>query len=260
MFKFQPRHIFSMSTSGNGWTLPADLHLDGYVPWRLRERNDTLYMSVYDGRGLYKANHSPDICLFYSEDGFQWKRLGKQSLYQEHFMEEAEFIFKYDGSLLGSIRMEGAGSLICKAPADSLFCWNCIKSRYKFDSSLMFEHRDKTYYISRRNLDGPCDKDPDGTDSRVNRGRDLVRYSITRKVTALFEFDEEKLALKHIKDFPSSGDNAYPAIVPIDKSEFLLLNYSSDITKKPKNWLRGQLGKTYIYQTRLHMDTSHESH
>jgi hypothetical protein len=81
----------------------------------------------------------------------------------------------------------------------------------------------------------------------------LIRYSSTRKKTALFKLDKEQLEMKPILDFPSTGDCSYPAIQQLNEHDYLLMNYSSDINKKEKNWIRGQLGKTYIYWTVLHM-------
>lgn len=83
------------------------------------------------------------------------------------------------------------------------------------------------------------------------RARNLIKYSITKKRTALFKFNKEDLSLTHILDFPSTGDNAFPAIAKIDSNNYWLMNYSSDITKREKNWISGQLGKTYIYETVL---------
>ena len=57
--------------------------------------------------------------------------------------------------------------------------------------------------------------------------------------------------LTHIQDFPSCGDNAFPAIAPINDNSYLLFNYSNDFNKKDKKWIFGQLSKTYIYYTIL---------
>ena len=47
MFNFDPRELLLLRTTGNSqWTNPASIHLDGFVPWRIRERKDTLYLSA----------------------------------------------------------------------------------------------------------------------------------------------------------------------------------------------------------------------
>ena len=56
---------------------------------------------------------------------------------------------------------------------------------------------------------------------------------------------------KHLMDFPSTGDTAFPAITKLEEGKWWLMNYSSDIHGKQKNWLSGQLGKTFIYETVL---------
>ena len=58
----------------------------------------------------------------------------------------------------------------------------------------------------------------------------------------------------HIKDFQSTGDTAFPALVENEDGSYWLMNYSSDINKKEKSWIKGQLGKTYIYMTKLTID------
>jgi hypothetical protein len=54
-----------------------------------------------------------------------------------------------------------------------------------------------------------------------------------------------------LRDFPSTGDNAYPAIAKAGANEYVVMNYSSNIKGRKKNWLSGQLGRTYIYWTKL---------
>ena len=85
--------------------------------------------------------------------------------------------------------------------------------------------------------------------------RNLIRYSITRKVTSLFKLNKSDLTMSLVTDFPSTGDNAYAGISKLDDNNYLLMNYSSNINGPKKNWIRGQLGKTYIYWTKLKFET-----
>ena len=82
----------------------------------------------------------------------------------------------------------------------------------------------------------------------------MIRYSFTKKKTTLFHLDKGDLTLSYIEDFPSTGDTAFPGIVPLGNGQFFLVNYSSDINGKEKNWIKGQLGRTYLYSTIIDME------
>ncbi len=251
--KFVPENILVCSSSGDGnWSESRSIGWKGYVPWRVREFQGKLYMSVYYGVGLYKKKHQADLRLLVSEDGMQWQKLSDKPQVDGFSGEEGEFLFDDNGDLYAVVRLEGCGSYLCKANYSDFASWEKNFSKYKYDSSLLLNHENEIYLISRRNLDGQCDKRKK-TRKKPYQGkiRNLIRYSFTRKVTAIFYWKKDKMELEWIKDFPSTGDNAFPAIAPINENEYFLVNYSSDIKKKPKNWIRGQLSKTYLYYTKL---------
>lgn len=251
--QFHPEKIYISKSIGDGnWTENQDIGFEGYVPWRVREHHGKLYMSVYYGVGLYKKNHQADLRLLISEDGNSWKKLSEKPQIDGFSGEEGEFIFDSNDDLYAVVRLEGFGSYLCKSVDKNYAEWNRKISKFKYDSSLLFNHQDEIYLISRRNLDGECDKrKKERKKPNQRKLRNLIRYSLTRKVTAIFYLNKEKMELEWIKDFPSTGDNAFPAIAPINENEYFLVNYSSDFKKKPKNWIRGQLGKTYLYYTKL---------
>ena len=154
------------------------------------------------------------------------------------------------------MRLEGTGALICSADGTCLYNWKKVRLKTKFDSALMFTHNDDIYLISRRSLDGDIDKLKNRTSETKGRARNLIRYSITRKVTALYKLNKKELSVTHVMDFPSTGDTAFPGISQLDENNYVLMNYSSDIHGRKKSWIDGQFGKTYIYWTKLHFDTS----
>jgi hypothetical protein len=96
------------------------------------------------------------------------------------------------------------------------------------------------------------DKLKSRTNETQRRTRNMIRYWWTRKVTSLFRLNKNDLTLTLVTDFPSTGDNAFPGIVPLDNDDYLLMNYSSNIKGRKKIWFTGQLGKTYIYWTIMH--------
>jgi len=252
-FKFDPREILLTRTTGNTqWTKPSSVHLDGFVPWRIRERSDTLYLSAYYGKHLYGNSHQSNLRLFQSTDALNWFPISEKPQVDIFSAEEGEFIFDKAGNLFATVRLEGSGALVCSADKTSLYNWKQKRTKTKYDSALLFSHDDDIYLVSRRNLDGDIDKVKNRKSEKQGRGRNLIRYSITRKVTSLFKLNKENLTLSLVTDFPSTGDNAFPGIAQLDNNTYLLMNYSSDINSKKKNWIRGQFGKTYIYWTKLH--------
>lgn len=250
--RFEPNEVLLTRKAGTGnWSAQQSVNLDGFVPWRLRTRNDTLYLSAYYGRGLYKGTHHSNLRLFTSTNGTNWHTLSTEPQVDILNAEEGEFIFDKKGNMYATVRLEGTGALVCKAPAGNLSQWQQRRTKAKYDSALLFEHNDDVYLISRRNIDGDIDKVKNRKNDKQGRVRNLIRYSITRKVTALYKFDKDSLTVTPVIDFPSTGDNAYAGIEQIDANTYVVMNYSSDITRKKKNWIRGQLGKTYIYWTML---------
>lgn len=249
MFRFEPQGIFETYLAGTQWSTIKELDIPlGYVPWRIKRLNGLFYMSTYDGVNEYKLNTACATRFFVSADGMQWDSLSYDAqLLHPRASAENEFVFAANGDMWGVTRLEFDGSYIFHASKDSLHKWQTWYSRHKFDSPLMFMHKGVPFLIARRNLDG------DGTFYRRDKKykNNLVRYSLTRKTTALYAMDTLNKTLIHIKDFPATGDCAFPGIAAINDSTYYVLNYSSNIHKRPKNWLRGQLGRTNIYMSVL---------
>ena len=248
-FRFEPLRLLMTKTHGSGiWTEPyTDIGLPHYVPWRLKVFNDKIYLSAYNGKGIYGNAQKGELRLFTSEDGQNFKAISEVPQCDWLGAEEAAFTFDVDSNLWANVRLEGEGSLLCYADKEDVSKWHFTHSKYKFDSAIMFNYKDKIYMISRRNLDGTAAKSK-------SRFYNLIRYSITKKRTAFFELNQQEFSWKHIMDFPSTGDNAFAAVTSISDNEIVVLNYSSSINGKEKNWIRGQLGKTFIYGTILNLD------
>jgi hypothetical protein len=252
IFAFEPKEMFLCRTiGGNFWTQPQSVNLDGFVPWRLRERNDTLYMSAYDGRNLYNSQHKSNLRLFYTTcaTGFQQYSVNPQ-IDADH-AEEGEFIFDKKGDLFATVRLESSGALICKADNCNIGDWRKVKSKNKYDSALFFDHDDDLYLVSRRNNDGPMNRYSDSVLTKRQKIHNMLRYWFTTKVTSVFKLNKQDLSLSLVSDLPSTGDNAFPGIVKIDDNNYVLMNYSSNIKGRKKIWFSGQLGRTYIYMSKL---------
>lgn len=249
MFKFEPKHIWTSKLSDTGWCAKIKTNLDGFVDWRFRTQNDKLYLSAYYGVNLYNDGHHANLRLFSSADGVNFQQISEQPQVTTKGSEEGEFIFDKQGNIWSTVRLEGSGSYLCFASKDSIDKWSQKFSKLKYDSALLFAEGDDIYLVSRRHLKGNATEEefPD----KKQRRKNLIRYSFSKKVTALFKINKEKMEIEHVMDFPSTGDTAYPAIAQKENDTFYLLNYSSNIHKRDKIWIGGQLGKTFIYQTEL---------
>ena len=254
-FKFEPKHLLTTYTIGNGeWQGLQDVDLDGYVLWRLKVRADTLYLSAYYGVDLYKSSHQADLRLFVSIDGERFEPISEAPQVSVSTAEEGEFVFDNDGNLWGTVRLESKGALVIFADKDRLDQWETYYTRYKYDSALLFNHDNDIYLIARRNLDGEMAKNAKWLPKKLRPKYNLLRYSLTAKTTALYKLDKATKKLIPLMDFPSTGDNAFPALVQKTPDSYILLNYSSDFTKGTRNWIRGQLGRTNIYWTELRIE------
>jgi hypothetical protein len=252
MLRFQPNEVLvAYRTKTTGWTKPINVGLDGYVPWRVRTRSDTLYLSAYYGKHLYHSSHKPDLRLLSSTDGFKWTRLSVEPQLSLDAVEEGEFIFDRLGDMYGVARLESSGSLLTYASHDSLSTWHSTYSPYKYDSPLLLNDNDDIYLLSRRSLGGKMTKAPKWMTARQARNFNLFIYPFSHKVTSIFKYNTVDKVLVHLIDFPSTGDTAYPAITKLGPGKFLFMNYSTNINGRKKIWLGGQLGKTYIYSTIL---------
>ncbi len=257
MLSFEPQHLWVAKRSQEGsWDMEMIEEMDGFVPWRLRTRDGVAYLSAYYGVGLYQSDHVGDLRLFKSTNGYNWEPLSEEPQVSTSGAEEGEFIFDEEGNLWATVRLEGMGAYVAYADKDSLHNWHLYKTKKKYDSAMLFKHDGNIYLISRRNLDGDFDKAPKWFPYAMRQKVNLIKYSLTEKVTAVYQLDKTTKTIVHLFDLPSTGDTAFPGIAPLTDTSYALLNYSSPIEKRSRNWVRGQLGRTFIYLTELHFHTN----
>jgi hypothetical protein len=257
-FRFQPRHVYMAEQQDTGWKLSLVPGLDGFVPWRARVYDGQILLSAYWGVDIYNNKHQPNLRLFTSKDGLNFAPLTECPQNSRPGAEEAEFNFDNRGNLWATIRFEGGGGGLAFGPRGNIGTWQTTYLKDKFDSALMFNHEGRLYLVARRNLDGAADKwDSAASNAKPEKGHinNMFRYWVTRKVTAIWEVDTARKAFRHLLDLPSTGDCSFAGIAPNPQNpnHYWLVNYSSDIDKRPKNWIRGQLGRTYIYLFDLRM-------
>ncbi len=253
VFAFEPQAIQGCVLEADGrFSAPWDIHEPGYVVWRVRNRGDTAYMSVYDGAGLYTVADRPgDVRLLRSTDGRAWEAISAAPQITATGAEEGELCFDADGNLLATVRLEVQGSLVCRAPAEDLTRWETRFSPYKLDSAVMFPSGQDFYLIARRNVAGAFQRGSESWPASLRRGWSLARYSLTRKRTALYRIDADSLRAVPLLDFPSKGDTAFAGVLPLGDGRFWVVNYSSPLDGPDVPWLAGQLLESQLYESVL---------
>ncbi len=251
-FKFEPQGIYQMHYTKGSWSAARELDIPfGYVPWRVKVHQDLLYLSTYEGLYEYQLDVPCPTRIFVSHDAYNWKPISEApQIDHPRASAESEYVFTPNGDLWGVTRLEFDGSYIMHAKKDSIDKWEKWWSPHKFDSPLMFIHNGLIILIARRNLDG------DGKFFRKEGKykKNLVRYSLHKKTTAVYVLDTVNKALLHIKDLKSTGDCAFAGVAKIGNNTYHILNYSSNINKRKKSWIIGQLGRTFIYHSILTID------
>lgn len=250
MTSFNPRHVWISRMEHQHWKDTIAPELDGYVPWRIKHVNSKTYLSAYWGKNLY-GNHQAQLRLFETTNGIHWKPISPEPQISLTGSEEGEFEFDESGNLWCIVRLEGEGAMLCYADKDSLDQWHMYRTKKKYDSSCMFRHKNKIYLIARRNLDGNASKLPIWLPDGIKRSYNLIRYSFTPKTTSLYLLNEIEKDFDWVMDLPGCGDNAFPAIVPINENEYYVLNYTNDLSNPDITWFNGQFQNTFIYYVKM---------
>jgi len=249
---FSPQHIWALEYKGpKQWTEPRKVWKPGYVVWRAKTHNGVALMATYMARGVTetKGDEPSEVTFLKSEDGINWAPYDSAIPVQVFGGGEAAFEFDAQGNFYTVVRNESGATKICNAPASNIAKWECKKSPMKYDSPLMFRHKETIYLVARRNPAGIYWRDV-----RLLKGGKkslylMFRYWITKKRTALYRYNTEKMEIEWLFDFPSRGDTAFPAITKLNENQYLLFNYSSPIDGLDRSWVGGQLRNTYIYST-----------
>jgi hypothetical protein len=250
MYSFNPKHIWISTVENGKWKDQVAPGMDGYVPWRLKMHNGKPLFSAYWGKNLYGA-HQAQLRFFTSDDAINWKPISEQPQISVTGSEEGEFEFDEEGNMWCIVRLEGEGAMLCYADKDSLHSWKMYHTKKKYDSSCMFRHGKELYLVARRNRGGNAEKAPGWLPDGIRRTVNLTSYSFSPKTTALYKLNVENKDFDWVMDLPGCGDNAFPAVVPIDEKNYYILNYTNDLSNPDITWFSGQFQHTYIYYLTL---------
>ncbi len=255
-FGFTPVSIRMSERGRDGvWTESAPIFEPGHIVWRTRVFEGRAYMSVYHGVRLYDdIGAAGAVRLLVSEDGRSWRSLsGDASPIDFPGASEAAFEFDEAGNLVALVRTEAYGALVCTAPAERLERWDCSRTPYRHDSPLLFRHGRHFYAVARRSLGGPLDRGHDWLPGRLEPLWYLLRYSASRKRTAVYRIEPETRRAVPLLDLPSRADTAFASHVPLGGDRFWIVNYSSDPSGPDYPWIGGQLLGSQIYDQELRL-------
>lgn len=128
--------------------------------------------------------------------------------------------------------------------------------KYRFDSPRLFTHKDQVY-LAGRFVWSPNDIWwTQCLPLNLRKFFVLFMYSAQPKATALYRVIAENLDLEFCCFInPSSGDTAFPSVVPLGRNTFLIANYTSRLCEAAP-WILGQLRKTSVYMTKLTIHAS----
>lgn len=251
-----PETISYIKKTPDGWTEPVELPVRKSGFWDVKASEGRVYMSAYSRDGEGERRPRRQFRFLASSDLDHWETVITSPITRQtlgsYETSEASFAFDLQGRILGTIRSLIYPNLNFSFHTDKPDDWHITVDRFKCDGPRLFNHNGEYYLAARRSLFYGLRSEPyrffPGMRNLVN----LTRYSFSRKRTALYHFDKEKLQISHIADLPSHGDTGYSAVAHLEGNRYLLVYYSSDIhSGKDISWARGQLGETKLYSTML---------
>jgi hypothetical protein len=264
---FEPKGMMVSEYEGPGkWSRPEYFYSEGFIPWRTKVISGVPYMIAYfGGENIYDENGKPiEVHWLTTKDGRNWEAVVPgQPVVLSGGMSETDFVFLDDGTLVSVSRNEAGtngrwGSLVCRAEARALGVWQCKGDPKKYDSPLVFKHKNDAYLIGRRNVTesgyfdlGEIDSSyREKTPAEQSRAY-AIDYWNTSKRTSLWRVDPEALTVSFVLDLPSKGDTSFAGLVPMCEGSYLVYNYTSPLGGPDLSWINGQTGRTVIYRTLL---------
>ncbi|MDK2981774.1 MAG: hypothetical protein PWQ55_2121 [Chloroflexota bacterium] len=255
-----PDQIYYLTLQPKGWSTPQPISASQAGFWNVKTFRDTVYMSIYSRNGSDQKKAPRHFRFIASKDLRHWETVFDSPLTRERLRSyqtsEASFDFDPQGNIFGTIRSLIYPNLNFFIPAGQPDQWRVRVDRFKCDGPNLFHHNGRTFLVARRSLFYRLSSQPFRFIHYARTTLNVLRYSLSRKRTAIYSFDPAALTIRHLTDLPSHGDTGYSAIAPISKNQYLLIYYSSDIgMKKDLSWIRGQMRATRLYATNLTLES-----
>jgi len=257
LFNHEPVSIFYIKKTEFGWSSPVSLPFKHSGFWNIKAKDGTVYISLYTRNGEQNRRVKRHFALFSSNDLQDWQPVFTSPITRERLRSyqtsESTFAFDHHGNIFGTIRSLIYPNLNFSINMEHPSDWSMRVDRFKCDGPRLFEHRGRYYLVARRSEFYRLRAEPFRFFNRWRSLRNVIRYSLSKKRTALYHFDPHTLQIDHIQDLPSHGDTGYSAIARMDQDRFLLVYYSSPINaNNDHSWLRGQIaGNTRLYQSQI---------
>lgn len=258
-------------TGPDDWSEPREADAlgfpEGFIPWRFATAGGEVYLTGYTGgEDIYGSSES-DLAVYWlkSRDGLTWTpaidghpvvlRGGVSETGFALLPGEREVVMvgrNEAGDLDPATGAPRFGSRICRGPVDDPAAWRCADDRRKYDSPLVFRHGEAIWLIGRRNVTETGAYDDGGEGTLVARRlRQLVDYWVTPKRCALWSVNPSTLTVEHVLDLPSAGDTCFASVVPLDRTQYLLYDYTSPVEETELVWMDGQRLPTSIHRMTL---------
>jgi hypothetical protein len=260
-FRFEPDRVHVIERTPDGWTAAEPISRPGVVEWRPRLLGGVPVMSVYLGADTtYAAHPEPTrVELWTTTDGREWHPLDPDHPVAHVGGTETDIVEAPGGGWVAVTRKEGPagwGSDICRADTPGPRDWRVRNVPIKLDSPLLFRDGDHVLLLARRQVafGGRYDLGWNRlSPPRRTRAYQLL-YWTTRKRTALWSVDPDRLEVTWLLDLPSRGDTCFPAVVSDGPGRYTVYNYSSALDGWDRPWVAGQLGRTAIHSFELTVD------
>lgn len=250
---FEPKRIWRSERSGPRQWQPLEIFRDApVVPWDLKVRNGTAYLTSYTGDHYGTGQADPAaselrVSFEQSSDGDHFVPVGGREVYYRGGVSEVAIEFDRDGGLWAVTRNEdgdasGFGAHVCYAPPENLSAWECPERSdpERYDSPEMFRHANEVYLIARRDIGGPFDQADPELPFADRKFANWIAYSTRPKRTALYRIDRQLRRVVHLFDLPGTGDTAFAAVQQTGPNTFLVANYTSPLDEPETSWIDGQ--------------------
>jgi len=222
--------LYTVTNDGISWTEIQPLDPDGWLFWRPKTMNDTVWYCPAYEKGMERT------AVFRSLDGIQWAFVS--DIVAGLSVNETEIEFTKDGQMTAVARLRGtkgdfgdnrAGTIV--GYAEHPFTdWRLHRNSItRLDGPLLFSIEERLFAAGRFQ--------PERDNWLFQQGTIM-----SRKRTSLFEVVNGRLV--YLSDLPSSGDTSYPGVVRY-KGKIVIGYYSSDIRFDPP-WILGMFSKSGI--------------
>lgn len=260
---FAPKGMHWTSTKDlKVWTEPVAMGRKTEITWDIKVHESVAYKVGYTGNH-YGADCKLNVVFECSNDGENWKPVGKELAVYVGGISEVSFAFTAKGDLVAIGRNEdgdhtGFGSQLFFASKGDLGSWTPLNVSlpYRFDSPRMVLMEGEVVLFARYAVD-PYNFVPEWLPFPIQKIGNLIAYSAKPKSSAVYrlnipETDKgtwPKEPIQLIRCFEDSyGDTGFFSVAKMcDKSgEWAVANYASTCHSHAP-WFYGQIYATDIY-------------